>query len=382
MRQTLCSTLLLLAVVCAPITAFTETFHNPLRIPTDSDPTDLSVIDLNNDGRPDIFWESSGIAVGDPVVVHTLLAQASGGYLSGPALTMPANVGSGCVPADETGDGIVDIVCPFAYQFTASTYTFPGMGDGSFGTPIITPIPPLQSNGSWYSVIFNRLADVNADGIADLLVIERQTGSGYVMLGDGHGKFTASSAIDSLNFAIPEVPHAMDANGDGKVDLLFSDGSVWLGNGNGVFTHLTTSLPALFGCVYHDMDQDGKPDAICGIPAALNSNFIGGTQLLIFHGSGSGTFDPTPIKTITYGDNTNPSNGFGTFRAPIAIADMNADGVPDVLAVAGDGLTVILGRNLLEFDYPAHYATGYLSGTESTTQIADLNNDGFLISQM
>jgi FG-GAP-like repeat len=92
---------------------------------------------------------------------------------------------------------------------------------------------------------------------------------------------------------------------------------------------------------------------------------------------------PTPIKTITYGDHTNEYNGEGTFEVPLAVLDLNGDGLPDVLAEAGDGLTVILGRSQLEFDSPTHYATGYLPSTsglglggEFATQIADLNGDG------
>jgi len=372
MKNICCFALLLLAAVCVTLTASAETFRNPLRIPTDSDPASLSVIDLNKDGLPDILWGSIGAAAG----VHTLLAQPSGGYLPGPTLTMPVNVTSACVPIDETGDGVVDLVCPYDYQFTGGIYTFPGNGDGSFGTPIITPISNIPNNGGWIALIFYSVGDLNADGISDMVVLSAGQGAGFTMLGDGHGKFTVSSTIASLNSAISVIPYAMDANGDGKIDLLFSDGSVWLGNGNGVFTNVARSLPAIGECVYHDMDQDGKPDAICGIPEAVNGDIIGGTQLLIFHGTGSGTFDPTPIKTVTYGDHSNEYNGFGTFRAPIGITDLNADGVPDVLAAAGDGLAVILGHDQLEFDYPVHYATGYLLGAESVRRIADLNNDG------
>lgn len=108
----LCSTLLLLvATASAPVAASGETFRNPVRIPTTSDPVGVFVADLNNDGRPDIMWGGSGTPT-NPGVLHTLLAQASGGYVAGPTMTMPANVTAVCLPADETGDGIVDIVCP------------------------------------------------------------------------------------------------------------------------------------------------------------------------------------------------------------------------------------------------------------------------------
>lgn len=123
------------------------------------------------------------------------------------------------------------------------------------------------------------------------------------------------------------------------------------------------------------MDSDGKPDAVCGLPETVTGDIIGGNQLLIFHGNGDGTFNPTPIKTITYGDHSNEYNGEGTFQTPVAVLDLNEDGVLDILATAGDGLTVILGQGQLAFDSPAHYATGYPQSA-SAIQIVDLNGDG------
>jgi Bacterial Ig-like domain (group 3)/FG-GAP-like repeat len=382
MKKTYCFVLLLLTVVvCVTFAAPAESFRNPVRIPTDSDPVGVFVVDLNHDGLPDILWGGYGATTSSPGILHTLLAQSSGGYLPGPTMTMPANVSSVCVPADETGDGIVDIVCPSAYQFSASIYTFPGKGDGSFGSPIITQIPSLPNNGAWVSLVFLPVTDLNGDGIADLLVADAQTQSGYVMLGDGHGSFTKSSSITNI-YGVPQV---MDINSDGNVDLLFANGGIWLGKGDGTFTQspFVPSFPFTSRCVFHDMDNDGKPDAVCGLQETVTGDIIGGTQLLIFHGNGDGSFAPTPIKTITYGDHSNEFNGFGTFQFPIFVQDINGDGTPDILAYSGDGLAVILNRGGLQFDDPTHYATGnfpwtIVAGVNAyTMQLADIDNDGF-----
>lgn len=372
--KNLCRFLLFLfaSLVCTN-PAGAETFRNPVRIPTDSDPAGVFSVDLNRDGLPDIVWGGYGTTLTAPGILHTLLAQASGGYVAGPSMTMPANVGSVCLPADETGDGIVDMVCPSAFQFTGSIYTFPGKGDGSFDAPIITQIPTLNSNGAWLTLWFQALADVSGDGVADLVVIEAHSGSGFVMLGDGHGKFTKAFPIFGSG-----TLQVLDINGDGKADVLFSNGLAWLGKGDGSFTRVSAGIPSAT-CTFHDMDHDGTPDAVCGIPETNNGDLIGGTQLQIFHGNGDGTFNPTPIANITYGDHTNEFNGFGTFQFPLAVLDLNGDGILDIVASAGDGLTVILGDGNLAFKYPAHYATGYLgSGVsgEYAMGIADLNGDG------
>jgi hypothetical protein len=117
-------------------------------------------------------------------------------------------------------------------------------GDGSFGAPIIAPIPTLPSNGAWVALIFHPLTDLNGDGIADLIVIEGHTGSGYVKLGDGHGKFTKSSSITGYG-----EPQAIDVNGDGKVDLLFSGGGIWLGKGDGTFTAFASGFSIMGNCI-------------------------------------------------------------------------------------------------------------------------------------
>src|ERR1700739_5014198 len=107
------------------------------------------------------------------------------------------------------------------------------------------------------------------------------------MLGDGHGKFTKSASITGYG-----EPQAIDVNGDGKVDLLFSGGGIWLGKGDGTFTAFASGFSIMGNCIFHDMDGDGKPDAVCGAEEAINGDIIGGTQLLIFHGNGDGSFNP------------------------------------------------------------------------------------------
>jgi hypothetical protein len=109
---------------------------------------------------------------------------------------------------------------------------------------------------------FFPLADLNGDGIPDLILINGPTQSGYVMLGDGHGSFTKSSSITGYG----GVPQVMDINGDGKVDILFPGGSIWLGKGDGTDyskTVKTVCLRSVAICPSWPKNRRSSSSSIC-----------------------------------------------------------------------------------------------------------------------
>jgi hypothetical protein len=370
-----------LLVWFAVAAGFSESFRNPVRIPTATDPFTVLTADLNGDGRLDILWTAAGSSLSEPWVVHTLLAQAGGGFVAGPVLALPAHTSPYCRVADETRDGTPDLVCVEADQFAASVWVYPGNGDGSFSRPTDTPLPSSQAN--YWAPVLGSTADFNGDGVPDLVVGDGLNQRAYVLLGAGDGTFTV--VTQNAHFPLYQSGdsyQAVDVNGDRHLDLLFSNGAVLLGDGTGQFKPGPGSSFAGYGlCTFGKFAGEPNIDAACGQDLAVGGDIVGGTQLLIYHGNGDGSFNQTPIKTITYGDRTNEYNGYGTFRTPIAVLDLNGDGIPDILADAGDGLTVLLGQKGLGFTYPAHYATGYdpLSSfllSQFTWQTADLNRDG------
>jgi hypothetical protein len=366
----------LLAALCAGNALRAETFRNPYRIPTGSDPGSVMVADVNGDGLPDLLWGDKSSA---PASVHVLFAQPSGGYLPGPVFKLPADVTPACRAFDTNNDTKPDLVCPYQNGLNGALATFLGNGDGTFGAPILTDFP--SSSGYAYLTIFPPV-DINSDAIPDLIVFNAGTTEYYVFLGDGNGGFKSIGPTAVSFLPLELAPVTMDVNGDGKPDLLIANGpNVELGNGDGTF-----QFPKAYGvypfCVFHDMDGDGHPDAICGSAYDSDGNSIGGTQLLIYHGNSDGSFNSDPIVSITYGDPSNQFNGYDTMLFPLAIADVNGDGIADILAYAGDSLTVILGKPNLTFAYPTHFAAGYLSAQDVgytnlvSAQYSDLDGDG------
>lgn len=367
-----------LPAAAAPLLA--ETFSNPYRIPTPNDPYTIVVGDINGDGVPDILWyDTSGAAPR----MHVLLSQATGGYLPAADLPLPANTGRECFVADFNKDGREDLICAGNYQLSAWVGVFLGNGDGTFQPAVITPLK--QSNdGAFSAPLLYVPADLNNDGIPDVMVGDVYSGQAEVLLSDGKGGFGSPNYVAmGINFNPPIV---VDLNGDGKPDLFWPVGPlVAFGNGDGTFgqqVRYVNNNYDLATCVLHDMDNDGHLDAVCGYIAAPLGDLTGATGLMILHGNPDGSFNPIPIANKTFGNFDTQYDGFGTFEVPLGVFDLNGDGVPDILGTSGDGLAVLLGGPGLTFSSPQHYAEAWVGNDTISvfatyqSSIADMNGDG------
>ncbi len=167
-----------------------------------------------------------------------------------------------------------------------------------------------------------------------------------------------------------------DLNGDGKPDLvLFNSGSigVLLGNGDGTFQPVVTydsggSSTAGSTVAIADVNNDGKPDLV-----VMNSDTNNVGVLL---GNGDGTFQPVVSYYL--------GGGCCGFPGAVAVADVNLDGRPDLLADASSCYTsifVLLGNGDGTFTYTEcgwDYSKNFYSGGwgDDSIAAADLNGDG------
>ena len=212
---------------------------------------------------------------------------------------------------------------------------------GQGANPFFTP-PTFPGSGEAIS------ADVNGDGKPDLLFFD-----GTVLLGKGDGTFTTGTSwkpsgtnFTSINFAVA------DFNGDGRPDILIAGTlnqlSVLLGNGDGTFgAAVTTSIAAPVSTfVVGDLNGDGKPDVLTG-----NTTYIG---------KGDGTF------AAGIASNAIDASIFDSF------VDFNGDGKLD-LFIAGQG--VQLGNGNGSFQALLPFPSGALPGSY---MVGDFDGDGKL----
>jgi len=176
-----------------------------------------------------------------------------------------------------------------------------------------------------------------------------------------------------------------DLNGDGKPDLVVTNAGlaegvigVLLGKGDGTFLPVVTYNSGgdfAYSVVVADVNGDGKPDllvadcGLIGINVCNHSNGLVGVLL----GNGDGTFQPV----VTY-------DSGGSTTVSIAVADVNADGKPDVLlanecgnsSTCADGsVGVLLGNGDGTFQKATTYDTKY---DIDSVAVADVNGDGKL----
>lgn len=286
--------------------------------------------DFNGDGIPDlaVLWNASQYG-GGAINLTIYAGKQDGTFTAGPTIQVTgAGTPYSMLATDFNGDGKTDLVFAFDTYNGSTIFALPGLGNGSFGTPVTSTVIN-QGGMSLYGFIGHMAAaDFNGDGFMDLALIASTSSSSsgiFIMQGNGSGSFTASSPITLPNQS-PGTIAAGDFNGDGIPDLIVLDGysgggAILLGKGDGTFT----AGQQLTGSVYPgsiatgDFNGDGKLDL------AIGSN----SGLTVLLGKGDGTFTISP--TIAQGAG-----------GSLAVGDFNQDGKLDLAGISNYSTTVTL----------------------------------------
>jgi hypothetical protein len=395
----------------------------------------LTATDLDGDGNIDLYigLANGGIFSGDQFDAsqsYALMGNGDGTFQGAPFIPF---VYTGTNLIDLTGSGNLDAVAVGAGISSASALTFTsylGNGKGNFAAKTTLPVASLSfSNAqlnpySLQGIDSFGLADINGDGKPDLVFLATgldvrpltgfDTPGILISLGDGAGNFATPTFYPSGHFvpgndidANPTLSNIrlVDVNGDGKADLVFnyldedysvtpnlfySGVAVQLGNGDGTFkapqTLVLYSGAAASQFVYNvvgitDLNGDGKPDLlVMAETAQANGTTPAAFTLEVALGNGDGTFR-TPAAVNT-NDVVQGLPNYGTQYVPLVVADMNGDGIPDIvtLGAASNGdmqVAIALGNGDGTFKAPAKF-TYTINYEQEGLAVGDFNGDGKL----
>ncbi len=274
-----------------------------------------------------------------------------------PAFATQVIVPAGSAPrsvavADLNADGLPDLVV--ANEASNNVSVFLGRGTGGYVTKtnFLAGISPRSV----------AVGDVNGDGKPDLITANFSSDTVSVLLGDGIGGFAAKT-----DFATGSGPASVavgDVNGDGMSDLIVgiyagSGLDVLLGAGNGIFSARLFAGGGISptSVAVSDFNEDGKLDIVA-------TNFRG-SNVSMFLGNGSGSFAPG-VDFQTFG---NPNT--------VAVGDVNGDGRPDLAVTYSNTnkVSLLLGDGSGGFSPKTDFFTGT---TPRSVALGDVNRDGNL----
>ncbi len=279
------------------------------------DPSAIAAGDVDGDGDTDVVCASEA----DHTIAWYENGDGAGTFSTGKVISTAAEYVQSVVAFDVDGDGDLDVASASPGDDKIAWYENVD-GSGNFGPQRI-----ISSNADGAILVF--AADVDGDGDLDLLSASQLDNKiAWYENTDGSGTFSTEQVISSNALGARAVS-AADVDGDGDLDVLsastlgLNSTIAWYENtdgGGGFGPQRVIAAGAINGfrsIVAIDLDRDGDVDVLSS----------GGNNTVAWYENvnGEGAFGPKQSLSL-------PSIFALSPLAP-AVADLNADGTPDIV---------------------------------------------------